>query len=137
MFILVLLKSIHSVSLVLSSQKAQRFYIAAPLFDKVDTADPDLSSFEKYYAGSRAEDIQVGTESANVAKCCTVRVFCRGLGGGASSARKLYPFISSLFPALNETMKKQITPGLEKTKRFISEIRYGALFKAQYRFTQK
>ena len=60
-------------------------------------------------------------------------------GGGASSARKLYPFISSktLFPALNETMKKQITPGLEKTKRFISEIRYGALFKAQYRFTQK
>ena len=93
MFILVLLKSIHSVSLVLSSQKAQCFYISAPLFDKVDTADPDLSSFEKYYAGSRAEDIQVGTESANVAKCCTVRVFCRGLGGGKLRKKIIYFYL--------------------------------------------
>ena len=92
MFILVLLKSTHFVRLVLSSQKEQRFYIAAPLFDKVDTADPDLSSFEKYYAGSRAEDIQVGTESANVAKCCTVRVFCRGLGGGGKLRKKIISF---------------------------------------------
>ena len=29
----------------------------------------DLSSFKKYYAGSRAEDIQVGTKCANVTKC--------------------------------------------------------------------
>ena len=37
----------------------------------------------------------------------------------------------------SETMKQQITPGLGKTKGDISEIRYGKLFKAQYRFTQK
>ena len=39
-----------------------------------------MSSFKKYYAGSRAEDIQVGTACANVAKYCKVRVFCKGVG---------------------------------------------------------
>ena len=80
----------------------------------------DLSSFEGYYVGSWADDIQVGTKCANVAKCCKVQVFCRGLG--ASCSRKFYIFyVGKCYLRHSETMKQQITPGLEKTKGDISE----------------
>ena len=90
----------------------------------------DLSSFEKYYAVSSAEYTQVGTGCANVAKCQRCEFFCRGLR--ASFPKKFYIFI--LENAICGTMKQQITLGLGKTKGYISEISYGALFKAYFQY---
>ena len=46
----------------------QNGYRGASTLQVKVTTFPDLSSLEKYHAGSRAEDIQVGTKYAKVAK---------------------------------------------------------------------
>ena len=52
----------------------------------------DLSSFEKYYAGSRAEDIQVGQRMRKCGQVPKVRVFCRGVE--ASFPKEILYFLS-------------------------------------------
>ena len=77
----------------------------------------DLSSFEKFYEESRAEDIQVGTECANVAKCQRCRFFV-GVKGQAPPENFIFFMLKKkLYLQHSETMKQQITPGLGKSKR--------------------
>ena len=78
----------------------------------------DLSSFEIYHAGSRAEGIQVGTECANAAKCQRCEFFA-GVWEPASHRNFIFSILEN---AICGTMKQQITLGLGKTKGDISEI---------------
>ena len=83
----------------------------------------DLSSCEKYYAGSRDERISRLALNAEMWPSAQVRVFCRGRG--ASSPRKFY-----IFYLVKCYLKQQITPGLGKTKGDISEIYIQCIFQS-------
>ena len=56
---------------------------------------------------------------------------------GKLPKKMLYFHLGKRYLWHSETMKQQITPDLGKTEGDISEILCGALFKAQYRCTQK